>query len=181
MSALRRHVLANSFKTSNAVVVAWPHLLVALASRNHPIALLMQQRGRRPQHQKQTFSRGWSEEFAASVPVCHLPLTNFSSLPRSFPASAAASSHADGFKPPPREELGDTDPKKWTDKDVDGKKRDPWSEQWFLPLFGVESADVVTFVTGSRGGIGAIADLCRIYGNKKRDGLLPIIALKVRS
>ena len=47
MSALRRHVLANSFKTSNAVVVAWPHLLVALASRNHPIALLMPQRGRR--------------------------------------------------------------------------------------------------------------------------------------
>ena len=29
--------------------------------------------------------------------------------------------------------------------------------------------------------MGAIADLCRIYGNKKRDGLLPIIALKVRS
>ena len=55
MSALRRHVLANSFKTSNAVVVAWPHLLVALASRNHPIALLMPQRGRRPRHQKQTW------------------------------------------------------------------------------------------------------------------------------
>jgi hypothetical protein len=27
LSALRRHVLANSFKTSNAVIVAWPHLL----------------------------------------------------------------------------------------------------------------------------------------------------------
>jgi hypothetical protein len=25
--ALRRHVLANSFKTSNTVIVAWPHLL----------------------------------------------------------------------------------------------------------------------------------------------------------
>jgi hypothetical protein len=45
VSALRHHALANSFKTSNAVVVAWPHLLVALASRNHPIALLMPQEG----------------------------------------------------------------------------------------------------------------------------------------
>src|SRR6516225_437804 len=30
LSALRRHVLANSFKTSNTVVVAWPHLLKSL-------------------------------------------------------------------------------------------------------------------------------------------------------
>src|SRR5262245_8614837 len=30
LSALRRHVLANSFKTSNAVVVSWPHLLDSL-------------------------------------------------------------------------------------------------------------------------------------------------------
>jgi len=30
LSALRRHVLANPFKTSNTVVVAWPHLLKSL-------------------------------------------------------------------------------------------------------------------------------------------------------
>ena len=70
MSALRRHVLANFFKTSNAVVVAWPHLLVALTSRNHPIALLMPQRGRRPQHQKQTFCD--ARAMSALPPKAHI-------------------------------------------------------------------------------------------------------------
>ena len=36
---------------------------------------------------------------------------------------------ADGFKPPSREELGDTDPKKWAEKDADNRPRDPWSLQ----------------------------------------------------
>jgi hypothetical protein len=40
LSALRRHALANSFKTSNAVVVAWSHLLDSLwFGRNQSIAL----------------------------------------------------------------------------------------------------------------------------------------------
>ena len=33
---------------------------------------------------------------------------------------------ADGFRPQPREELSDADPKKWKEKDADGKPRDPW-------------------------------------------------------
>jgi hypothetical protein len=88
---------------------------------------------------------------------------------------------ADGFKPPQREELSDSDPKQWREKDADGRPRDPWTQQWFLPLIGVESGELVTFVSGSKGGIGAVADLCRVYGHKQRDGLLPIIALKTRS
>ena len=73
------------------------------------------------------------------------------------------------------------DPKKWTEKDADGNKRDPWTEQWYLPLVSVKSGEVVTFVTGSKSGIGTIRDLCRIYGHKHRDGLLPIVALKAGS
>lgn len=88
---------------------------------------------------------------------------------------------ADDFKMPKREELGDTGPKKWTEKDADGKRRDPWSEQWFLPLISVASGDFFTFISGSRGGIGAIRELCNKYGHQRREGLLPIIALKVRS
>jgi hypothetical protein len=88
---------------------------------------------------------------------------------------------ADGFIPPQRKDLSDNDPADWREKDADGRPRDPWVAQWFLPLIGVESGDVVTFVTGSKGGIAAVADLCRIYGHGKRNGLLPIVALKTSS
>ena len=88
---------------------------------------------------------------------------------------------AEGYRPPEREELSDADPKSWTEKDTNGEPRDPWTAQWFLPLVGVNSGDVLTFVTGSKGGIAAIGALCRIYGHKKRDGMLPIVALKTRS
>jgi hypothetical protein len=87
---------------------------------------------------------------------------------------------ADGFKVPARSELADTDPKKW-DMDSDGEPRDPWVLQWYLPLVGVESGELITFVTGSKGAICAIGTLCRVYGRKNRDGLLPIVALKMRS
>jgi hypothetical protein len=85
---------------------------------------------------------------------------------------------ADGFKPQPREELPDSDPANWPDKDADDNPRDPWSLQWYLPLVAVESGEFVTFVTGSVGGNDAVCDLCRIYGHKMRDGLLPIVALR---
>jgi hypothetical protein len=88
---------------------------------------------------------------------------------------------ADGFKPQPREELPDNDPANWPDKDSDDNPRDPWSLQWYLPLVAVESGEFVTFVTGSVGGNDAVCDLCRIYGHKMRDGLLPIVALRTRS
>jgi len=77
---------------------------------------------------------------------------------------------ADGYKPPQREELPDNDPESWTEKDANGEPRDPWVAQWFLPLIALETGDFVTFVTGSKGGIAAIATLCRIYGRKHRDG-----------
>lgn len=88
---------------------------------------------------------------------------------------------ADGCKPPQREELSDNDPASWLEKDANGAPRDPWVKQWCLPLVAVESGDVVTFVTGSKGGNAAVGNLCRVYGHKKRDGLLPIVALKTGS
>jgi hypothetical protein len=54
-------------------------------------------------------------------------------------------------------------------------------QQWFLPLISVETGDLATYVTGSKGGASAIANLCRVYGRKKRDGLLPVVALKSRT
>lgn len=86
----------------------------------------------------------------------------------------------DGFKAPPREELGDTDPQTW-EKDDKGQPRDPWALQWYLPLVSVESGEVVTFITGSEGGNIAIKNLCLTYGYRNRNGQLPIVALQKRS
>jgi hypothetical protein len=85
----------------------------------------------------------------------------------------------DGFRVPAREELGDMDQDKW-ERDADGEPRNPWVLQWYLPLIA-EDGELLTFVTGSKGGIGAIGTLCRVYGRKARDGLLPIVKLQVRS
>jgi hypothetical protein len=76
--------------------------------------------------------------------------------------------------------LSDLDPKNWKERDNDGVLRDPWVKQWYLPLTSNEIGDLVTFVTGSAGGDDAITSLCRVYGNR-RDGLLPIVALKAGS
>lgn len=87
---------------------------------------------------------------------------------------------ADGNDLPEREELDDLDQTKW-ERDGDGKPRDPWVKQWYLPLVSLDVGDVCTFVTSSAGGNSCIANLCRIYGNQQRKDLLPIITLKTRS
>jgi hypothetical protein len=85
-----------------------------------------------------------------------------------------------GKKLPNREELGDNDKKKWETDDND-KPRDPWVKQWLMPLVKVDDQDWMVFVSSSKGGNTAIGTLCGIYGRSDRKGLLPIIALKVRS
>jgi hypothetical protein len=83
--------------------------------------------------------------------------------------------------PPKREELGDDDPSQWEVGD-DGKPRDPWVMQWMLPMTPVEAeGDLTVFAASSKGGIGAIGTLCRVYGRSRRNGLLPIVALKCAS
>jgi hypothetical protein len=84
-------------------------------------------------------------------------------------------------RPPEREELGDLDPSEWKETDADGRPRDPFVKQWMLPLMAVDTEDFAVFATGSKGGIAAIGDLCRVYGRAHRNGLLPIVALKTRS
>ena len=84
-------------------------------------------------------------------------------------------------KPPPRETLGDNDPSQWEVGD-DGKPRDPYVFQWLLPMSPVEAeGDLTVYATASKGGIGAIGLLCKVYGRSQRNGLLPIVALKTAS
>ena len=75
----------------------------------------------------------------------------------------------------------DTDPAEWKEKDASGNPRDPWVAQWFLPLIGVDTDELLTFVTSSKGGVAAVANLCRVYGGKHQRGRLPIVALRTRS
>ena len=83
--------------------------------------------------------------------------------------------------PPKREELGDTDSSQWEIGD-DGKPRDPYVFQWLLPMSPVEAeGDLTVYATASKGGIGAIGLLCKVYGRSQRNGLLPIVALKTTS
>jgi hypothetical protein len=84
-------------------------------------------------------------------------------------------------KLPPRAQLGDNDKSKWEIGD-DGERRDPWVLQWLLPMSRVDAeGDFTVFATSSKGGIGAIGLLCKVYGRSPRNGLLPIVALKSAS
>jgi hypothetical protein len=85
---------------------------------------------------------------------------------------------ANGHKPKKRKELSDTDPATWEKDEKTGLPKDPWSEQWAVPLINVERGDVVTFASGTDGGINAIKDLCLTYGHQQRPNLRPIIALR---
>jgi hypothetical protein len=86
---------------------------------------------------------------------------------------------ADGFEVPKRDELGDLDQDQW-ERDAAGKPRDPWALQYYLPVEDMDTGDVAVFVTSSRGGIGAIGQLCDTFAKNVRNGL-PIIKLGVSS
>jgi len=90
---------------------------------------------------------------------------------------------SEGFVPPKRSELGDLDERLW-DVDSDGKPRDPW--QFSNQIVMIDPADgdnVYTFTTSSKGGLGAIGELCRTYGKNLRQQpeRIPVIALDAGS
>jgi hypothetical protein len=83
---------------------------------------------------------------------------------------------ADGVAWPCREDLGDLDKALWK-RDKQGPK-DPWVEQFYLPLQDVESGEHFAFVAASKGTHDAVCDLLWTYGDNRHKGL-PIIALAV--
>jgi hypothetical protein len=85
----------------------------------------------------------------------------------------------DGFKVPERDELDDANESKW-EKGPDGKPRDPWTRQSYLPLEDLESGDIAVFVSGSSGGRSAIGTLCGLAAKNHCRGH-PHIKLGVRS
>ncbi len=86
---------------------------------------------------------------------------------------------AEGFRPAARHELGDLDQSLW---ELDDKRqpRDPWQLTNELTLRGLETGDEFVFSTSGKGGIGAIGELCKVYGNiyRQKPGLAPVIELR---
>ena len=67
---------------------------------------------------------------------------------------------------PSREQLGDNDPSMW-ERDRDGRPRDPWVQTNVLDFIDA-NGDKYIFATSSKGGLGAIAELCEAYSTGRR-------------
>jgi hypothetical protein len=89
---------------------------------------------------------------------------------------------SNGDTPLRRKELGDTDEELW-EVDDNGEKRDPWQFTNYLVMVSTDTKDVFTFTTSSRGGQGAIGELCKLYGKNIRQAPddIPLIALEIDS
>ena len=82
----------------------------------------------------------------------------------------------DGFEAPPRSELDCQDQSKWQ-IGRDGRPRDPWLKQMYLPLMSVDNEDeIFTFVTATAGGFSAIGKLTQAFARRNMDAL-PIVEL----
>ena len=82
------------------------------------------------------------------------------------------------YKPPLRNTLGDNDQNEWEVDDA-GKPRDPWSPSNYMLMKGVADGELYTFAGGSRGGLDAVAQLCKAYGEGMRmhPNEYPVVAL----
>jgi len=90
-----------------------------------------------------------------------------------------------GYQPYRREELGDLDASYW-EVGTDGRPRDPWAFVNQVPFtfcqgYEVDGISEGVFSTSSKGGIGAIGRLCKLYGDRVRiyPETSPIVLLEV--
>jgi len=66
----------------------------------------------------------------------------------------------------PRSSLGDLDQQMW--ELMDGRPRDPWQQTNQLELVELGSGTTYLYSTSSKGGIGAIQELCNAFGLQRR-------------
>jgi len=88
----------------------------------------------------------------------------------------------EGFVPPKRETLGDNDKSLWGsyDEGEPSEPRDPWQFTNKFVLRDPKDERFYTFSTSSRGGVGAIGELCKDYGERLRQqpGEWPVLSLE---
>jgi hypothetical protein len=89
---------------------------------------------------------------------------------------------SNGYVPPKRAELDDNDEDSWDTND-DGHPRDPWQFSNYLVVVEPKEKTPYTFTTSSKGGLGAIGELCKFYGKamRERPDDFPVIELGVGS
>jgi hypothetical protein len=78
------------------------------------------------------------------------------------------------------DELDDTDEILW-EKGPGDQPTDPWTQQSYLPLEDAESGEILTFVSGSVGGRGAVSRLAAQAARQMVMMGLPIVELGVES
>jgi hypothetical protein len=83
------------------------------------------------------------------------------------PTDSVLGKVVDRFQVPLRSELPDQDRSLW-DVDISGKERDPWAKTNLLLLKSSENGELYTFTTSSKGGLDAMALLCKAYGQSMR-------------
>lgn len=101
------------------------------------------------------------------------------------PSDVAMGRIGEGFVVPRRAELGMTNSLEWPRSELDsdyGKPRDPWQHASAMPLVG-SNGQVFTFVTGSKGGEGALKALAKTYGKRSRQhpDEIPVVTLGMDS
>jgi hypothetical protein len=86
----------------------------------------------------------------------------------------------EGFEVPAQNELPDRDPSQWP-LGLSGAPEDPWKRETYLVLQNVDTKEFFTFVTRSKTGRSAAANLLRHYERlrKSHPGESPIVRLKV--
>ena len=86
----------------------------------------------------------------------------------------------EGFQPERRSDLGDHDKDRW-EVDNEGTPRDPWQFTNYLILQDGEGGEVYTFATASKGGLGAVGEVCKDYGKamRQRPEQYPVIEIDV--
>jgi hypothetical protein len=75
----------------------------------------------------------------------------------------------DGFRPPPRESLGDLDESQW-EIGLSGRPQDPWAHQLILLLQECGSGELYAFVATNPTSRGACTDLIAHCQRRKRSG-----------
>jgi hypothetical protein len=84
-----------------------------------------------------------------------------------------------GFRMPPREELGDTDPGQWP-QGLSGAPTDPWQHMVNLVLQETSTGALYTFSTTSKTGRRAVGNLLRHYDRMQQThpDMYPVVRLK---
>lgn len=83
------------------------------------------------------------------------------------PAERIMGPVGEGFVPPKRDELGYLDQSKWEKYD-DGRLKDPWQFTNTVVLKPEKGEQLYTFTTSSKGGLGALGELAKTFGNNLR-------------